>query len=43
VITIPGRFCGPARVAQTVPEITAPLRAVQMTGREIPKPCGSQS
>jgi hypothetical protein len=36
VMTIPGRFAGPALVAQTCPERVAPLRAVNSTGCTIP-------
>ena len=36
VITIPGRRAGPATVAQTWPEIVAPSRAVNSTGRTRP-------
>jgi hypothetical protein len=36
VITMPGRCAGPAFVAQTWPEIVAPLRAVKRTGSTMP-------
>ena len=42
VITTAGRLGGPARVAHTVPEITAPLRAVHRTGRVNPYLFSSQ-
>jgi hypothetical protein len=43
VITMPGRLCGPAIVPQTAPEMTAPLRAVKMTGVITPYPLSPQS
>ena len=36
MITMPGRFAGPALVAHTRPEIVAPLRAVNSTFFTIP-------
>jgi hypothetical protein len=36
VITMPGRFAGPAFVAQMWPDSVAPLRAVNSTGCTIP-------
>ena len=42
-MTTPGRFAGPPRVAQTWPEIVAPLRAVHSTGLTMPWPLPSQS
>jgi hypothetical protein len=42
-MTMPGRLAGPERVAHTRPDSTAPSRAVNSTGREIPWPPASQS
>ncbi|MGA8723031.1 MAG: hypothetical protein WB557_33825 [Solirubrobacteraceae bacterium] len=42
VITIPGRLAGPATVAHTWPEIVAPSRAVNRTGRTSPYPFAAQ-
>ena len=42
MITIPGRFAGPATVAHTCPEIVAPSRAVNSTGRTSPYPFVAQ-
>jgi hypothetical protein len=43
VITMPGRFAGPERVAHTWLDTVEPLRAVQSTGLTIPRPRFSKS
>ncbi len=42
-MTTAGRFFGPERVAQTLPDSVAPSRAVKSTGLRMPNPSCGQS